>query len=609
MCFSVISQNNCKSANRKIKKIEKYIIQGNNNQAFDLLNEMQLMCDRSDFFVVLGDIYYQLKNIEKARECYFKSYQISQLVHVRNQSLNRFLKSLYYTGNYEIFNQVVNDPKFVVPSDLKVLDLMRKNQFSFELKKDSVDFHPVFLNVNSKADEYFPSMPINSDVIIYTYRDPSSTLKDEDFFISRKEHDYWLKPIALGDNINSEYRDGSLSVSLDGKNLFFASCHRPDSYGGCDLYYSRLINDTVWLLADNIGAVVNTKYWESQPSISADGKILFFVSNRYGGYGGTDIWMSKKYNNSWSEPINLGPEINTSSDEYTPFLHYDNKTFYFASKGHEGFGGFDLYVAELTSDDKFHSIQNLGYPINTHHDESGLIVTKDGLNGYFNSNGLGNLDIYSFTLPSKFSPDPVAIIQGQLIDSISRMGVPGNISIFDVHKEWKHNLNVDHSGFFSFSVPLQSFFEINVYAENYDFISKKISLKKDEYLRQVNIVLDRLRLGDKINLENIYYEFDDYSLKKESLMEIKKIAKYLILNNKLELEIGGHTDDVGSASYNMELSKKRAKSVYEALILNGVNSRQLTYRGYGNAMPLVIGDNELARIKNRRTELKITGKK
>ena len=139
---------------------------------------------------------------------------------------------------------------------------------------------------------------------------------------SRKIDNNWSEPIKLGDNINSEYREGSLSVSLDGKDIFFASCHRPDSFGGCDLYYSYLINDTLWSKSYNLGSVINSKYWESQPSISADGNMIFFASNREGGYGGSDIWMSRRVKNNWLEPVNLGPLINTSLDESTPFLHY-----------------------------------------------------------------------------------------------------------------------------------------------------------------------------------------------------------------------------------------------------------------------------------------------
>ena len=123
---------------------------------------------------------------------------------------------------------------------------------------------------------------------------------NENFFLSRKVNNVWTNPIKLGDNINSDYREGSLSVSFDGRDLFFTSCNRPDTYGGCDLYFSTLINDTVWSESINMGTSLNTKYWESQPSISADGQLLFFSSNRYGGYGGSDIWMSRKKDSFWT---------------------------------------------------------------------------------------------------------------------------------------------------------------------------------------------------------------------------------------------------------------------------------------------------------------------
>ena len=317
--------------------------------------------------------------------------------------------------------------------------------------------------------------------------------------------------------------------------------------------------------------------------------------------------VKKKNNNSWSQPTNLGSSINTSGDEYTPFLHYDNKTFYFSSKGHNGFGGFDLYVASIDSFGVVREVNNLGYPINTHNDESGLIVSKDGLKAYYNSNSDGNLDIYSFKLPYKFKANPVAIINGSVIDSISKLGINCNVSIVALDNTWKYDLDSNNEGGFSCSIPPESEFFITVLSNGYDFFSSSYYLEKNEYLKRVDIVLNRLNLGNKISLDNIYYEFDDYSLKKESLIEIKKFANYLILNSTLKVEIGGHTDSIGSFSYNNELSKKRAESVCNALISLGVSFHQLSYKGFGYDYPLSDEDSESGRLKNRRTEIKVIG--
>ena len=604
-----LSQNTCKGASRKLQKVEKYISKGDNKKALVLLSKIELTCDSPSYFSSIGDIYFYCKDMNKAQSFYFKSYNVSGLSYINSISLSQFLKSLYHTGNYKVFNEVINDSDFILPSntDSEIYNLIEKNTFAFQYKQDSIVFNPVSLSINSKSDDYFPSMPINSDIIIYTLRDMSTEFQDEDFFISRKRNNQWSQPKKLGQNINSDYREGSLSVSLDGKDLFFASCNRPDSYGGCDLYYSTLINDTLWSDSYNLGPVINSKSWESQPCISADGNTLFFTSNRYGGYGGADIWMSKKNNNSWSSPVNLGPSINTSSDEYTPFLHYDNETFYFSSKGHQGFGGFDLYVAYIDSLGNVNHVNNLGYPINTHHDESGLIVSQDGLKAYYNSNSSGDLDIYSFNLPYKFKAKSVAVVNGVILDSINRKGVSCNISINSSNNTWYDEMISDNSGDFSFSIPIESSFSITTFSNNHDFFSSDYVLKKDEYVKNISIVLNRLNIGNKMDLDNIYYEFDDYSLTQESLFEIEKFANYLLLNNNLIIEISGHTDNIGSTEYNYILSKNRAKSVYDALVLFGVKADQLSYEGYGYDFPLNSDETEEARLENRRTEIKVIG--
>ncbi|MBF26117.1 MAG: hypothetical protein CMP49_06385 [Flavobacteriales bacterium] len=334
---------------------------------------------------------------------------------------------------------------------------------------------------------------------------------------------------------------------------------------------------------------------------------FFFVSNRYGGYGGSDIWMSKKINSIWSEPINLGPEVNTSSDESTPFLHYDNKTLYFASKGHKGFGGYDVFSANIDNQGKILNVSNLGYPINTHYDESGLIVARDGKQAYYNSNVTDDLNIYSFNLPEKNKANSIAIINGIVIDSISQLGMEAEIIINELNSIIEYKISSDDDGVFSSPIPLNSEFSITVLCDGYDFFSSNYYLNKNEYIKDVVIVLNRLNIGNKINLENIYYEFNDYSLKEESLITIQKLANYLLVNPNIKIQIEGHTDNIGSKSYNNRLSEKRAKSVYLALIQCGISPYQLSYKGYGFSIPLIDEDNDLARIKNRRTEIKIIG--
>jgi outer membrane protein OmpA-like peptidoglycan-associated protein len=600
------AQNDCKKSFRKISSIEKKITKGEKREAKLALDNFNFKCTEFLYYVSIADMYFYLKEYKSAYIYYSNAYNVYGTIQFQQNSLYNFLFSSYNSGYYERFDIVLNSLNLDLDQNTYIQDLINKNNFAIAHKSDSVEFNPIPLSINSDADEYFPSMPINSDLIIYTYRDQNSILKDEDFFISRKKDNIWMDPVRLGDNINSDYREGSLSISLDGRDLFFASCNRPDSYGGCDLYWSTLISDTVWSEAYNMGELINTKYWESQPSISSDGKTIFFASNRYGGYGGSDIWMSKIHNGIWSNPINLGPLVNSPLDEYTPFIHFDNKTFYFASKGKDGFGGFDLFVSKIDSLGMILNVKNLGYPINTHNDESGLIVAFNGKTAYYNTLINNQLDIFSFTLPYIAEASPVAIINGFVLDSISKLGISdANLTISGLDQSFEYSIYTKQNGYFSFTIPLEAKFNLTILSTRYDFLSKNDSIKKGQDRKNINLVLNRLRVGNKINLNNVYYKFDDYSLDSSSLIELKNFAIYLIRNTFLNIEIGGHTDNIGSDNYNNKLSTKRAKSVYDALISFGVSFRQLQYRGYGYQFPIIDNDSDEARLQNRRTEIKI----
>jgi len=210
-------------------------------------------------------------------------------------------------------------------------------------------------------------------------------------------------------------------------------------------------------------------------------------------------------------------------------------------------------------------------------------------------------------LPYKFKAKSVAVVNGVILDSINRKGVSCNISINSVKHTWYDEMISDNSGDFSFSIPIESSFSIATFSNNHDFFSSDYVLKKDEYVKNISIVLNRLNIGNKMDLDNIYYEFDDYSLTQESLFEIEKFANYLLLNNNLIIEISGHTDNIGSAEYNYILSENRAKSVYDSLVLFGVQADQLSYQGYGYDVPINNDDSEEARLQNRRTEIKVIG--
>ena len=219
-------------------------------------------------------------------------------------------------------------------------------------------------------------------------------------------------------HINTINNEGAQTLSSGGNYMYFTACDRPGGLGSCDLYFSAFDNGK-WSVPVNVGAPVNTQYWESQPSISADGKILFFSSSRPGGIGGKDIWYSVlKENNKWAVPVNMGNNINTEGDEMSPFIHFDGKTLYFASDGRPGMGGFDIYFTRMNADSTWAVPKNLGYPINTFNDEMGLVIEAGGQYAFFSSkrDNINGKDIFYFPLDESIRPDPVSYLKGKVYD-------------------------------------------------------------------------------------------------------------------------------------------------------------------------------------------------
>lgn len=301
-----------------------------------------------------------------------------------------------------------------------------------------VDFHPENLGslVNTPYDEYLPSLTADGKNLVFTRRGPkkpsstSNTPEEEDLYQYTFGEE---KPARrLAEPLNSSDNEGAQCISRDGHIMIFTACERPDGAGRCDLYQS-IWADGKWTKPRNLGAGVNTAAWESQPCLSLDGHTLFFASDRKGGQGGIDIWMARLVDGRWGSPVNLGPTINTAGDETSPFIHFDGKTLYFASTGHVGMGGADLFVSRLQADGSWSEPVNLGYPINTAGHETGLAVSPDGSTAYFASDqpgGIGRNDLYAFALPVELQPEPVVYVDE--IAETSKLEVGESVTLQNV---------------------------------------------------------------------------------------------------------------------------------------------------------------------------------
>lgn len=484
--------------------------------------------------------------------------------------------------------------------------------------ENPVAFNPVNIGtaINSGDDEYLPALTVDGETMVFTRRfarranTTANTREEEDIYISTYKDGQWQRATPLPSPLNSGDNEGAECISQDGRIMFFTACERQDGGGRCDLYMSIRRGDK-WGKPRNLGMPVNSGAWEGQPSFSIDGKTLYFVSNRKGGYGGMDIWKTTFEGGRWTEPVNLGPEINTAGDEMSPFIHYDDETLYFASNGHVGMGEMDLFVTRKTGTGGWTAAVNLGYPINTGGDESSLIVDATGQRAYFSSDrpgGHGKLDIYQFELPAALKPTPAVCYKGTVKDAESGAAVGSDIRVVELESgETVANTSSDGAtGEYAISLPTGRRYAFHVSAKGYLFHSLNVDGSAGETTtEQVDISLNPIKAGSRIALRNIFFETGKAELLAESEYELGRIVELLEKNVELRVEIGGHTDNVGSAEANQKLSEARAKAVYNHLVANGIGAGRLSYKGYGESKPVATNDTPEGRAENRRVELRV----
>ncbi len=514
------------------------------------------------------------------------------------------------------------------PFGEKAKQKLAKATVALNFENHPVNFEPQNMgaSINSEWDEYWPSITLDGQTLIFNRLLPpyDNYSKDrsryqEDFFVSQQVDGVW-QPAEPMVSINTAYNEGAQSISADGNLLFFTACTRSDGWGSCDIYFSRKKNNR-WTEPKNAGAPVNSASWESQPSISANGEYLYFVSNRKGGKGGMDIWRCKLKGFSdlgspmWGAAENLGDSINTSGNEMSPYIHADGEMLYFSSDYWLGLGGTDLFCSRLKNDSVWTKPRNLGYPINTYKDEQGLVVNADGNLAYFSSDRPGSkgMDIYYFKMPKESKPSPVSYIKGKVFDKETKKPLCAQVELVDVDnsKSVIKGESCSEKGEFLMCLPLGKEYAFNITLPGYMFYSKNFAMKKvkavgNPYLLEV--ALDPIAIGKSAVLTNIFFETASYELLNESLAELQRLREFLLQNRTVKIEIGGHTDNVGGVEYNQKLSENRARAVYNYLVKNGFSSDRISFRGYGYSQPVADNETPEGRALNRRTEIKVIQK-
>ncbi|MES2265846.1 MAG: OmpA family protein [Bacteroidota bacterium] len=504
-------------------------------------------------------------------------------------------------------------PNITAQNQAYAQKLLSDCKFSVTALTHPVAFVPINMGaeINTANDEYLPVATADEGTLIFTRKIDNN----EDFYRSTKVNNNWQNAEYLSNVINTPmFNEGAQSVSQDGKYLFFTGCNRPDGLGRCDIYIAQKKGDD-WAKPFSLGNPVNTSGWEAQPSISADGRTLYFVSNRKGGYGGYDIWKSTLSDKGWGVPENMGPEINTAYDEQSPFIHPDDSTFYFCSNGWPGMGNKDLFVSRLGKDGKWGKPENLGYPINSSGDENGLTLTANGSYAFFSSNnlkGFGGYDIYTFELPLSLRPNIVTYVKGTVADKNTKAPLEAAVEIIDLQKNTPvfQDYSSEDGGAFLATLAAGKNYGLNISREGYLFYSDNFSLigLKDKKAFNISVLLSPIEVGNKVILKNIFFDTNKFELKTESKAELQKLVEFLQLNKTTKIEIAGYTDNVGNEQANITLSEKRANAVYQYLSTNGIPATRLVYKGYGEAQPIAPNTTEDDRSLNRRTEFMIIAK-
>jgi outer membrane protein OmpA-like peptidoglycan-associated protein len=575
----------------------------------------------TEAYIMLSQIYQEMRMVDKALDAANKAISLNADI-FPNIYLNLGYMYLYkgdYQESLKNLTKLKSYNTISPPARKRAEKLIKSCEFAIQSIQNPVPFNPINLglNVNSKFDDYWPSLSADENTLVITVNIPKDSTIDlvihnrqEDFFITHRNADgNWQQVKPMDKMVNTEYNEGAQSITSDGKKMYFTVCR-----GVCNIFSSELSTSGSWSRPIRLSTIYTPKFSNKQPSISPDGRTLYFVSNRPGGFGEFDIWKSSlKEDGTWQEPENLGNTINSDGNEQSPFIHFDNQTLYFSSDGQIGMGGLDIFVAKLQPDGAWATPKNLGYPINTYRDEDGLIVNAKGTTAYFSSDRdpEKGRDIFTFDLYPEIRPIPSSYLTGIIRDAENGNPLMSNFSLVDLESEHEIMKSLSsNDGSYLVCIPTEKSYAFYASATGYLFYSDHFNIKGDHSIDKPfrkDISLEPIKVNQVMLMRNIFYAVDSFALKPESKVELNKLLELLLANKTVRIEIGGHTDNQGDNVYNQKLSENRAKSVVDYLIAHQISPERVKWVGYGETKPVADNTNEDGRALNRRTEVKIIG--
>ncbi|MBN1198312.1 MAG: OmpA family protein [Bacteroidales bacterium] len=630
-CTFVLDKNDQKIFETGISTFKR----GNYVQASQTMRDLTTRFPgMADAWFILGSCYVKRRDSDFTQaERYFR--KVLEICPDYDPYVHYYLGEIYYSkedyqGTIQHLTAFLSDVDRIKNDDdyNRAVSLLDYSKFYLEMIAHPVPFNPeVVEGISSPENEYLAILSPDNQIALFTREkkilpDRNSLLKTagykEKFMFSIRDYrgsfpegEEMPEPFNINDN------EGGPTLTADNNLLYYTVCQydKVNHYLNCDIYYSEYKNDE-WQEIKNAGSRINKPTsWESQPSISTDGTVLFFVSDRPGGYGGYDIYKATRNSNGeWGSPVNMGPLINSSGNEKSPFIHPDGKTLYFSSDGWMGMGGYDVFYTRLQDDGTYRKPENLGYPINSPEDEVGFFVSTDGTRGFYASNKLkehGGWDLYSFDLYDKARPEKVLFIKGRVKDENSFEPVKARIELRNVETQKINEVSLDSTtGKYVAVAPFDNDYIMTIKKEGYVYESKYISRIDStfETPATVDMEIQPIVLEKSYRINDIYFAFNSYELTPESKVVLDQLTEFLELNNSLSIQIQGYTDAIGNDAVNLILSENRAKSVYDYLVANKVPANRLTFKGFGETQPLATNDTEEGRALNRRTCFVITRK-
>lgn len=586
----------------------------------------------ADALYLLGDFYIKRRQIDLAEPLWTKLLKVCP---------NYKAEVKYFVGvilmengkrpeAIAMFESFLADPERDRGYDKEVRSVLKEAKLMDELLGNPVAFNPaVVQRLSTMDDEYLASISPDQQKMFFTRKTKKVNRKDgpaakvrmvEEFCMAERNgvNGEWEIGASMPPPFNTSFNEGGPSISADNTELYFTVCQDNNGYINCDVYFSEQDGYGGWTTPKSVGDHINNRdSWESQPSVSANGDMLFFTSNREGGEGGLDIYYcTREVGGEWSAPMNLGAPVNTKKNEKTPFIHSDSRTLYFSSDGQEGMGGFDIFYAKAANDSVWEEPINIGYPINTQEDDLGLFVSLDGQTGYFASTkyrAQGGWDVFQFSLPEKARPEEVSLITGTLVDEYDEPIKDASVEIKNLKTKEITKVRVDEqTGTYARVVSAKPDQDVivTVKKKGAAFSSKYVASKelRGSNVVEAPLVVATLELGKEYKLNDINFESNSYALDVAAESVIEEFILFLKENPALKADIQGHTDNVGNPSANQTLSHNRAKTVYDYVVNHGIDPSRLTFHGYGESRPIAPNVSEEYRAKNRRTVFVITSK-